>query len=123
MMLGRILLWPAVAVLLLAITHAAAGAERFRPGSPDENAIRAFAMAYRHFSDTLIDETGTKGDPEILAFVSSMTNYKVEFVEMPEEFKITFGLQPYHGRLLYGGGAEYTVSKSTGDLKLVERYE
>lgn len=110
-----------VVVLLLATARGAAGAEVFMPESPNENAVRAFAMAYRHFSDSLVDETGTAGDPELLAFVFSMAKYRIEFVEMPAEYEISFGLQPYHGRRLYDGGAEYTVSKTTGDLKLVER--
>jgi len=114
---------PALAVVLLATACVAIGAKVVEQRSKDDNATRAFTITYRDFSGSLAEETGSKGDPDLVAFVSRMSNYKVEFEETPTDYRVTFLLLPYHGRLLNGGGAQYTVNKATGKLKLVERYE
>jgi len=101
----------------------AAGANDAGQETSDARATRAFATAYKEFSGLLAKRSGEKGDPNLLAFVTKVSNYKVTFEETTTDYVVTFDLLPYQGRLLNGGGGQYKVNKSTGKLEVVEMYE
>jgi hypothetical protein len=108
-----------VICLLSSAVFGAAGAHSTKTVSATIPRIfEVAAIAYRDYDSQLKSEERSRGSPESESqkWNSDIGNYNVELTEGSDRVHVDFSLRPFKGDLSEGGGRQYVLNETTGEI-------